>query len=341
MSKKNRKINYQVKTTSNVSEDATVETSATINENVEEVVENNGEVSTIEEESISEESIEVDEAVEKEIIEEENNTIQDEIIDPVSEEAVEEEAEPVEEESEIVEEEIIELVKEPEETIEDGDTEDEEVEEVVNPEPESVIEEEDAEEIIEEPTIEEPVESVIEEEVVEEEDTPIPTTPEPIPIENNTEIISQIKVETENPTTIYRVRRSWEDIDTQIYASPDNLLAMTQADDHPGYKVYVGEYGELFYDPEENNKKNEVAVDNGSSNTKSVTIPTTGGKLVLKRCPVYNGPNAPKPCKYATGIYYYYDYTITNNRAKITENANIKRELKKNPSMIYGYIDIV
>lgn len=338
MSKKNRKINYQVKTTSNVSEDAVVDTTTTIGENVEEIVENNDEVSTIEEEDISEESIKIDEVVEEEIIEEENKVIQDKIVEPVSEEVVE----PTEEESE-VEEEVVESVEESEETIEDNNIE--AVEEVADSEPEPIIKEEDIEEIIEEPIAEEAVieEEVIEEEehVEKEEDIPISAISEPIPTENNTEIISQIKVETENPTTIYRVRRSWDDIDTQIYASPDNLLAMTQADDHPGYKVYVGEYGELFYDPEENNRKNEAATDNGSSNTKSVTIPTTGGKLVLKRCPVYNGPNAPKPCKYATGIYYYYDYTITNNRAKITENANIKRELKKNPSMIYGYIDIV
>ena len=161
-------------------------------------------------------------------------------------------------------------------------------------------------------------------------------------VENITEFEEEIKVETENISNIYRVRSNWEDSASQIFASPDPELALEEAKSHAGYKVYINDDGELYADPWE--EKEETIEENLESSTyKGLIIPVTGSKIVLKREPVYLTPVSEKPCKYATGIYYFYDYGTygkNKSRAKITENANILNDKNKNPKMIYGYINI-
>ena len=309
MSKKNKKLNY-IKSSS-VAEETVVDAP------VEEVIEEEAiEEVTLDAEDLEEEQIEVVEDIVEEVAEEptedpDESSVEEEIVEetPVEETPVEE--------AEIIEEPEPEIVEEPiaEEPIEEA------IEEVVEEEPEIVEEK---------PPVEEEVEE-IPEPVVE---------PEPLPEQNITEIIADIKVPTENITTLYRVRKSWEDMDTQLYATPDRALAISKAEGTPGYKVFVGDDGELFYDPNEEIKDSSVSIVPLPENIKPVNIPIPGGKLILRRCPVYSGPRSDQPYKYATGIYYYYDNTIINNRAKITENANITTDSRKNPSMIYGYINI-
>lgn len=303
MSKKNKKLNY-IKSSS-VTEETVVDTPV--------------------EEAVEEEVLEEEGAIAEEDLEEE----QIEVIEDTVEEVVEGPVETPEEESP-VEEEIV----------EEAPVEESEPEVIEDPEPE----------IVEEPVVEEQVEETIEEEPetveespVEEEVEEIPdpvSEPEPLPEQNVTEIIADIKVPTENITTLYRVRKSWEDMDTQLYATPDRALAISKAEGTPGYKVFIGDDGELFYDPNEEIKDSSVSIVPLPENIKPVNIPIPGGKLILRRCPVYSGPRSDQPYKYATGIYYYYDNTVINNRAKITENANITTDSRKNPSMIYGYINI-
>ena len=304
MSKKNKKLNY-IKSSS-VTEETVVDTP--VEEAVEEeVLEEEG---TIAEEDLEEEQIEViEETVEEEVIEESPMEVEEEIVETpeIIEEVPIEESEP-----EVIEDPEPEMVEEP--------VVEEQVEETIEEEPETV----------EEPPVEEEIEEIPE---------PV-SEPEPLPEQNVTEIIADIKVPTENITTLYRVRKSWEDMDTQLYATPDRALAISKAEGTPGYKVFIGDDGELFYDPNEEIKDSSVSIVPLPENIKPVNIPIPGGKLILRRCPVYSGPRSDQPYKYATGIYYYYDNTVINNRAKITENANITTDSRKNPSMIYGYINI-
>lgn len=156
--------------------------------------------------------------------------------------------------------------------------------------------------------------------------------------ENITETTEEVEaIDMENIDTIYRVRLTWEDSESQIFASPDKDLAIKEAESHSGYQVFIGDDGEVVYNPWD---KNEELDD---SNIKSLVIPVTGRKIILKKEPVYDSPYATSPIKYATGVYYFYDYGTygkDNSRAKITENSNILKDKRRNPKMIYGYINI-
>ncbi len=159
---------------------------------------------------------------------------------------------------------------------------------------------------------------------------------------NITEAVEDVEtiVDTENIETMYRVRLSWENDESQIFASPDKELAIKEAKSHTGYKVFVGDDGELFLDPWEEIEETTVEESNG---TKDVIIPVAGRKIILKKEPVYDSPYATSPIKYATGVFYFYDYGTygkNKSRAKITENANIVNDKRRSPKMIYGYINI-
>lgn len=160
--------------------------------------------------------------------------------------------------------------------------------------------------------------------------------------ENITESIEEVEaINTEDIQEIYRVRLSWDNDESQIFASPDSELAIKEAKSHTGYKVFVGDDGELFNDPWEVTETTEEISD--SNGVKDLIIPVTGRKIILKKEPVYDSPNSISPIKYATGVFYFYDYGTygkNGSRAKITENANITNDKRRNPKMIYGYINI-
>lgn len=160
--------------------------------------------------------------------------------------------------------------------------------------------------------------------------------------ENITETVEEAEaIDTEAIDTMYRVRLSWDDSESQIFASPDKDSAIKEAMSHTGYKVFVGDDGELCADPWEVSEMEDVASENSS--VKDLIIPVTGRKIILKKEPVYDSPYAKSPIKYATGVYYFYDYGTygeNDSRAKITENANILKDKRRSPKMIYGYINI-
>ncbi len=137
---------------------------------------------------------------------------------------------------------------------------------------------------------------------------------------------------------IYRVRLDKDDPSTQIFISNNLDDAIEEANKHPGYMV-IDDDGNIMhinniisgFDPRKEDDRNTMY---------NYLLPSTGKLVVLKGVPVYRHPNDTKPFREANGKYYFYDYTIINNRAKITENTNIATDPNRNPSMIYGYIDI-
>lgn len=161
--------------------------------------------------------------------------------------------------------------------------------------------------------------------------------------EEENKIINEIEVEDNNDKlfdmnddTLFRVRLSWDNPESQIFASPILKDAEEESRKHTGYKVYNPE-GNIVFDYWANTYDlNKMVKDDG---TTELILPATGKAVLLKNVPVYPKPYSNKPSKYANGIYYFYDYTIQNRRVKITENANIANIIK-DPSMIYGYIDM-
>lgn len=141
--------------------------------------------------------------------------------------------------------------------------------------------------------------------------------------------------EIEEPGGLYWVRLDWNDPETQIFMGYyDDCVE--EANKHPGYKVF-NDLGIPVYENLGSSSKEE---DDDKNVLYNYLLPSTGKLVVLKGVPVYRRPNDIKPFREANGKYYFYDYTIINDRAKITENANIANDPNRNPSMIYGYIDI-
>ena len=131
---------------------------------------------------------------------------------------------------------------------------------------------------------------------------------------------------------IYRVRLEWDRPTTQIFASENYDLAKEYALKHEGYKIFVGDDGELFEDPWE--KKDPKPVD---TTPKTVIIPTPGKRIILSNTAVYRSASDKLPFKYMNGQFYFYDSIIINKRARITVHDTTS---KRNPLMILGYINI-
>ena len=148
---------------------------------------------------------------------------------------------------------------------------------------------------------------------------------------------SNKKVNTDNfGFQMYRVRLDWNNPDTQIYASIIYEDALKEAMKHEGYKVFIGEDGEIFFDPWD---KSEVVDPDNMPNIINIIRPKTGMEITLKKRAVYKDSKSMKPDKYVSGIFYFYDDGIYNKRAKITKIKGIEK-MKKDPIMLYGYINI-
>lgn len=146
------------------------------------------------------------------------------------------------------------------------------------------------------------------------------------------------KLEAKYPSILqmYRVRLDWDNPDTQIYASFIYEDALKEAMKHDGYKVFIGDDGEIFFDPWD--KSEEVEPDN-IPRTIDIIKPKTGVEITLKKRAVYKDSKSMKPDKYVSGTFYFYDDGIYNKRAKITKVKGIEN-MKKDPVMLYGYINI-
>ena len=135
---------------------------------------------------------------------------------------------------------------------------------------------------------------------------------------------------------MYRVRVNWDNPDTQIYASPVYEDALKEAMKHEGYKVFIGDDGEVFFDPWD---KSEIVDPDGNPIIVDIIKPKTGVEIILKKRAVYKDSKSMKPDKYVSGTFYFYDDGIYNRRAKITKIKGIEN-MKKDPIMLYGYINI-
>ena len=134
---------------------------------------------------------------------------------------------------------------------------------------------------------------------------------------------------------IYRVRRSWEEQSSQLIATQDIDKAMSEAMKHAGYKIYIGENGELFKDPwvktqDQDDKKPKSLIN-------VVNIIQARMPVVLeKKTPVYNSYVSKKPQFYISGTLYFYDDTVKNNKVKITRT----NKLNKSSNVVIGYMDL-
>lgn len=134
---------------------------------------------------------------------------------------------------------------------------------------------------------------------------------------------------------IYRVRKSWEDLSSQLIATQDIDVAMSEATKHAGFKIYVGENGELFNDPWENIQEN-TNKEPDSPIKKVNVIQSRMAVTFPNKVPVYNSYIAENPKFYISGTVFYYDNIVRNNRVKITKTNNFD----KNKNIVLGYIDL-
>ena len=134
---------------------------------------------------------------------------------------------------------------------------------------------------------------------------------------------------------IYRVRKSWEDQSSQLIATQDIDKAMSEAMKHAGFKIYVGENGELFKDPwEKIQESNEIAPKSLINNVNVIQarMPIT----LEKKTPVYNSYVSKKPHFYISGTLYFYDDIVKNNKVKITRTNKIN----KASNVVIGYMSL-
>lgn len=148
---------------------------------------------------------------------------------------------------------------------------------------------------------------------------------------NNIKINNKI-----NSSEIYRVRLNWDDPSTQIYASTVYEYALKEAIKHEGYKVFIGDNGEIFFDPWD---KSEIDIPDGKPKSIDIEKPIIGKEIILNKRAVYKDSISAKPDRYVTGTFYYYDSGIYKKRARITKIKGIEN-MKPDPKMIYGYINI-
>ena len=158
-------------------------------------------------------------------------------------------------------------------------------------------------------------------------------------ISENTEIVAMEKEDKSNGNTIehmYRVRSDWDKPMTQIFASPVYEDALKVALDHEGYKIYIDDDGELFEDPWV--KEEQEIVDTSVPGVLKVIHPIPGRPIKLNNTPVYRNAIDKNPFKHLTGIFYFYDNFIINERGRITVHRDF---IKPNPTLILGYIDLI
>jgi len=156
-------------------------------------------------------------------------------------------------------------------------------------------------------------------------------------LEEEDDIVEEEVVEEKEkfvPIDMYRVRKSWEESDTQVFASPNFEDAKEECLKHKGYKIF-NEDGTLKEDPFAPTEKELAAM---SGKAVEVIIPTAGGEINLVKEPVFLNALSQKAYKYATGLFYFFDNTVINGRAKITMSKEAAE--KRDHSKVYGCIDI-
>ena len=151
-------------------------------------------------------------------------------------------------------------------------------------------------------------------------------------------VIKNNIIEKENKINMnmYRVRLSWDNPDSQIYASAIYEDALKMAFKHEGYKVFINDNGEIFFDPWD---RSVIVEPDNTPKAIPVVKPETGKQLILNKRAVYKNTISSKPDRYVSGTFYFYDNIVYNGRAKITTVKGIET-MKPDPNLIYGYINI-
>lgn len=163
---------------------------------------------------------------------------------------------------------------------------------------------------------------------VEEDNTAVGAEENNIELEENT---------LESFSHMYRVRLDWEKPDTQIFSSPIYKDAKEVAGKHEGYKIYIDDDGVLFEDPWIKVEEEEKLPPKNPS-IKSVIQPIPGKIIYLDDAGLYRTAIARVPYKYISGKFVFYDYTVSNGKAKIITEQNFKSG--RSVDKILGWINI-
>lgn len=131
------------------------------------------------------------------------------------------------------------------------------------------------------------------------------------------------------PPVLYRVRLTWEDQDSQILVSKDKGQAIKEAESHPGYKVFVGDDGEIVFDQE---------VEHTTTDKNVHYHP--GKAIVLNNCPLYRNYLDKVPLIRLNGTFYMYNSHINNGRIRISKCNDITKLNGKDINAILGCIDV-
>ena len=112
---------------------------------------------------------------------------------------------------------------------------------------------------------------------------------------------------------LYRVRKSWADVKSQIGAFSVLDYAKAMADKNPGYYVFDGK-GAKIYTP----------------------ASSASGKLTLKDVPLYISATAKEKSTTVSGTYYRWDNDVVSGRVRIT---NSQENIGK-AGQVTGWIDL-
>ena len=138
---------------------------------------------------------------------------------------------------------------------------------------------------------------------------------------------------------IYRVRIDWEAIESQLLSTQSYEDAVREASEHKGYKVYVGEVGDIAFDPWK--KKPAKKVFKGKRTIIKPVINVYPGMAInlSKSTAVYKNAVDKIPIKFVTGKFYVYSEKVIRNRIRITDVANVDK-YEGNTSIILGMIEL-
>lgn len=142
------------------------------------------------------------------------------------------------------------------------------------------------------------------------------------------------KTEPKKPIVLYRVRKSWEDQESQLLTTRSEQDAVQEASKHPGYRVYVGEEGRLFLDPWDERTAKQI-----EKEKKEIHF-HPGKKITLSQCPLYRTYTDTKHVLKISGTFYMYNAHPINNRIRISKTNDPNRINGKDITAILGCVDI-
>lgn len=123
---------------------------------------------------------------------------------------------------------------------------------------------------------------------------------------NKITITTPVTPSTPATEQIYRIRKSWTDVKSQIGAYRNLNSAKALCDKNPGYSVY-NEAGKAIY-----------------SNTVKTKAITTGAKVKLNNAAFYAASSSKSAARTGVnGTYYIWSATVINNRVRITTQASL------------------